>query len=70
MSARPILAASIQECHEFRQFSDDKEGSKVTVVLAPIRLQKKENTTIIGWACSFAVYCHCRCRYAKGKEGR
>jgi len=63
MSVEVKLTPHVSACHNYI----DSGGAerKITIILAPIGIEKKGEKTIISWACSRGSTCHNReCRYS------
>lgn len=56
------LRPTLSPCHNY------EEGKTVTVVLAPVAVERHGNKIVIAWACSLGPFCKFKCRYSHTKK--
>ena len=62
MSVEVKLSPHVSACYNYINSSGAER--KVTIIVAPIGLEKRGEKTIVSWACSRGSTCHNReCRY-------
>lgn len=63
MSVELRLSPTIGPCHNYTDANGERR--RVTIIIAPIGIERKGEKTVISWACNRGATCHNReCRYS------